>query len=106
MDSIPIIIAICDKKSATGYKVALNMGKILETADRADDDEQRNFPLRRLAETPRPRYSRASIPRICTLSSALFHRCLKRRQIFWFYKRREKFPVQAFWRTSAINAQI
>ena len=44
MDLVPIIIVICDKKSATGHQVALNMGKILETADRADDDEQCNFP--------------------------------------------------------------
>ena len=50
MDFIPIIIAICDKNSATGHEVALNMGTILEMADRADDDEQCNFPLRRLAE--------------------------------------------------------
>ena len=47
---IPIIIAICDKKSATGHEAALNMGEILEMADRANDDEECNFPLRRLAE--------------------------------------------------------
>ena len=39
MDIHPIIIAIYNKKSTTGHEAALNMRRILETADRAEDDE-------------------------------------------------------------------
>ena len=108
MDFIPIIIALCDEKSATGREAALNMGKILERADRADDDEHCNFPPRpqetcrntktKLSESLRP-------PNLHTILRAV-SQMSQRRQIFRSNKRRNKFPVQALWRTSAINAQI
>ena len=50
--------------------------------------------LRRLAE--RPRYSTASNPRICTLSSALFHRCLKGVKSFGLISDATKSPHKRF----------
>ena len=105
MNFILIIIAIYDAKSATGHEAALNMDKILEMADR---DEHCNFPLRsqetcrstktKISESLKPPNLHAILRAVSQMS--------QRRQIFRLYKRRKKFPAQALWRTSAINAQF
>ena len=106
MDIIPIIIAIYNKKSTTGHEAALNMRRILETADRADDDEYCNFPLRPQETCRKTKvFNSLKPPDLHTILRAV-SQMSQRRQIFRSDKRRKKIPAQALWRTSAINAQI